>query len=154
MSHISVKSIILCKILYNVLPVTHWLNLIYFLVELSHSSWRSIRTAPINRLADARLGKIRIIFSLLRTSWFSRSRRLVLFSRLWPFPMTVYWKASSKPLSNVSHAFVYLDWSIYSPTKAFLAVRASSISVNLKIAFTASPKRFWILFWDWTEDVS
>jgi len=44
------------------------------------------------------------------------------------------------------HAFVYLDWSIYSPTKAFLAVRASSISVNLKIAFTASLNGFEFFF--------
>src|SRR5699024_6247434 len=77
-----VKSIILCKILYNVLTVSYLPNLIYFLVELSHSSCKSIRTAPINRLAEAWLGKIRMIFSLLRTSWFRRSRRLVLFSRL------------------------------------------------------------------------
>lgn len=78
----TVKSIILCKILYNVLTVFYLPNLIYFLVELSHSSCKSIRTAPINRLAEAWLGKIRMIFSLLRTSWFRRSRRLVLFSRL------------------------------------------------------------------------
>src|SRR5699024_9851993 len=76
------KSIILCKILYNVLTVSYLPNLIYFPVELSHSSCKSIRTAPINRLAEAWLGKIRMIFSLLRTSWFRRSRRLVLFSRL------------------------------------------------------------------------
>ena len=42
--------------------------------------------------------------------------------------------------------FVYLDWSIYSPTKAFLAVRAGSISVNLKIAFTASLNGFEFFF--------
>ena len=77
-----VKSIILCKILYNVLTVSYLRNLIYFLIELSHSSCKSIRTAPINRLAEAWLGKIRMIFSLLRTFWFRRSRRLVLFSRL------------------------------------------------------------------------
>ena len=57
-----VKSIILCKILYNVLTVSYLPNLIYFLVELSHSSCKSIRTAPINRLAEAWLGKIRMIF--------------------------------------------------------------------------------------------
>lgn len=102
-----VKSIILCKILYNVLSVSYWSNLIYFFVELSHSSWRSIRTAPINRLAESRLGKIRMIFSLRRISWFSLSRRLVLLRRLWPSLATVYWKASSKPLSKISQAFEY-----------------------------------------------
>ena len=49
-----------------------------------------ISTAPINRLAEARLGKIRIIFSLRRTSWFSLSRRLVLFSRLCPLSITAF----------------------------------------------------------------
>lgn len=53
MSHFIVKSIILCKILYNVSIVSYLPNLIYFLVELSHSSCRSIRTAPIKRLAEA-----------------------------------------------------------------------------------------------------
>ena len=48
-----VKSIILCKILYNVSIVSYLLKFIYFLVELIHSSCRSIRTAPINRLAEA-----------------------------------------------------------------------------------------------------
>ncbi len=63
-------------------------------------------------------------------------------------------KGIFEAIIQYSQAFVYLGWSIYSPTKAFLAVRASSISVNLKIAFTASLNGFEFFFWNGTEDVS
>ena len=96
----------------------------YFFPVL-HCSWNSERRAPMSRMAESSLGKIRITRSRLRTSSFSRSWEFVLLS------LTRYFRGkdkivsdSSKPSSRQS-----IDFGAFFKKESrisFLRTRASS----------------------------
>ena len=67
-----------------------------YLFPVLHCSWNSARRAPIKRMAESSLGKMRVTRSRLRTSSFSRSWEFVLPSR------TRYFRGKKRIVSDSS----------------------------------------------------
>ncbi len=97
----------------------------YFFPVL-HCSWNSARRAPMSRIAESSLGKIRITRSRLRTSSFSRSWEFVLLSLIRYFlGKDKIVSDSSKPSSRQS---IDLGAFFSKASKiSFLIARASSL---------------------------